>query len=230
MKRESEIPADLLAYLEHQKQMRQSRVMNTLDIFCAVPVRAAKMKMFKNKNKDTESFRMAIVPAVDVYTTNKAVLAKGFLKRDALSFFISGTRKVFPYGHIYAESGYVCLGNIFVPSAVPMESPTMPLETLFLHNDRNLSHGNSHLFIDGGQAYDISIVMEDSGIRLSKLAKTVIEEPGCDIIANDEIWSLSADVADQKPLPEALHIMSDVYGIVFGKEKPVGQEEEGKEE
>lgn len=227
MKREKEVPAELLAYLEERKQQIENKVFNTLDIFCSVPIRAVKMKILLDDG--SEDFRTVIIPAVDVYTTDKAILKKGFLKRDVLSFFISGTHRVFPYGHIYAESGYVCLGSIFVPSAVPEMSATMPLETLFLHNDRNLSHGNSHLRITQEQAAAIGTIMDDNQIHLSQrfsmLAAKVIEKPGEDIIAHDEIWNLSARVAEQKSLPEALHIMSDVYGIIFQKKNKVENHE-----
>ena len=57
--------------------------------------------------------------------------------------------------------------------------------------------------------------MQSTGIHLSGRAKTVTERPKNSLIAHDEIWILSADVAAQKPLPEALGIMSEVYDIVF---------------
>lgn len=224
MKREKEVPQELLAYLEqHRNQVK--KVFNTLNIFCSIPIRAVRMRIFRD-TKDNQKFCTVIIPAVDVYTTDKAVLKAGFLKRDALSYFIGGTHHVFPYGHIYASSGYVCLGNIFVPSAVPERAATMPIETLFLHNDRNLGHGNSHLFITSDQYKAIISVIIKNNIALSKLGSNV--KPGIDIIQNDEIWNLSADVADQKPLPAALSIMSDIYDIIF-KEQPNESEEQKNE-
>lgn len=215
MKREKEIPAELLAYLKRSRETHD-KVFNRLDMFCTTPVRAVRMKIL---NKDGgDSFCTVIIPPVDVYTTDEAVLKKGYLKRDALSYFVANTRKVFPYGHIYTKSGYVCLGTIFVPSAVPERSATMPLETLFLHNDRNLSHGDSHLYISEDQAAEIDSVIRDNKIRLSEYGEMVITEPKRDIIARDEIWNLSADVTAQLPLPDALHVMSDIYNIVFKDE------------
>lgn len=215
MKREKEVPAELLAYLEAHK-LQNNKSFNKLEIFCSVPVRAVRMKILSGKYNNDESFRTVIIPPVDVYTTDKAELKKGYLKRDALSFFIGGTHKVFPYGHIYAKSGYVCLGSIFVPSAIPERSVTMPLETLFLHNDRNLAHGESHLFITSKQEDAINKIMNDNKIKLSKLGLEVAD--GNDIIKNDEIWNLSADVAEQKLLPDALRIMEKVYEVIFKNE------------
>lgn len=220
MKREKEVPAELLAYLKHCKEdIPSKKIFNTLDKFCTMPVRAAKMKMLDGNGG--EKFRTAIIPPLDVYVTGKAEFKKGFLKRNALSYFIADTHKVFPYGHIYRDSGYVCLGNIFVPSAVPKRSLTMPIETLFLHNDRNLNHGNSYLVINTGQAAALSVVVKQSGIKLSGLAQEVLKKPGTNIIKSDQIWVLSADAADQLLLPDALSVMADIYGIIFKMEDEV---------
>lgn len=217
MKREKEVPADLLAYLKSEKVKKAK--LPEMDVFCTYPVRAVKMKVLLNretvKNKGREGFRTVIIPSVDVYTTKSPKLKDGFLNRDALSFFVAGTRTPLPFGHIYASSGYVCLGTIFVPSAVPERAAMMPVETLFLHNDRNLSHGNSHLQITkekSDKIYDIIIM---NHINLGSLGAMVGHAR--DIIENDEIWNMSADVAQQKPLPEALHIMSRIFDIIFPK-------------
>lgn len=226
MKREKQVPDSLIKYLEEQKS-RNTRVFNSLDIFCTFPVRAVRMKMLVDK-KDSEEveedFRTAIIPAVDIYTSNKALLKKGFLKRDHLSFFVAGTKKAFPYGHIYDGSGNVCLGTIFVPSAIPERSAAMPIETLFLHNDRNLSHGNSHLQISKYVAKAIRQVIRDNNITLSPLGEGA--QTQTDIIKYDQIWNLSADVADQKPLHEALRIMSHIYNIIFEEYRRKQENEE----
>lgn len=231
MKREKEVPAGLLAYLKERNE--QKKECEKLNIFCTHPVKVVKMKMLKNSTKlimsrngckiqqgtkIEETSRMAIIPAIDVYVSNKPFIKPGFLKRDALSFFVSGTRVPLPYGHIYCESGYVCLGNIFVPSAVPERAVTMPIETLFLHNDRNLLHGNSHLFIDRDKYEGINRILFNSQINIKKdtIADHVV--PGTDIIQYDQIWNLSADVLEQKSLPDALKIMGEIYAVIF----PVG--------
>lgn len=224
MKREKEVPEDLLKYLKSRNEKRKA--MEKLNIFCTHPVKAVKMKILDNdfckrKNIDDgtryEGFRTVIIPAIDVYVSNRPFLKPGYLKRDAISFFVAGTRTPLPYGHIYADSGYVCLGSIFVPSGIPERAATMPIETLFLHNDRNLSHGNSHLYISEGQYREIRRIIERSNIRIqtSTLADRVI--PKRDIIQNDEIWNLSADVVEQRSLPDALSIMEEIYAVIFPK-------------
>ena len=205
MKREKEVPADLLAYLKKQEEMKQA-ALSKLDILCTMPVRAVKMKMLIDE-----------VSAVDIYVSNNPILKEGFLRRDSISYFVAGTRLPFPYGHVYASSGYVCLGNIFVPSAVPIYSASMPIETLFLHNDRNLSHGGAHLTITEDMAKDIKDIIHKECITLSGMARHVKADR--DIIAGDEIWNLSADVASQADLPRALDIMERIYAVMFVKKE-----------
>ena len=223
MKREKEVPADLLAYLKERNE-RKARL-SSMDIFCTYPVRAVKMQVLLSremiKNGKEEDFRTVIIPAIDVYVSNKPKLKQGFLNRDALSFYVSRTRTPLPYGHVYAESGYVCLGTIFVPSAVPERAVSMPIETLFLHNDRNLSHGNSHLHITKEKSDMIWDVIALNRINPCSLGRQVDDKR--DIIKHDEIWNLSADVAEQKSLPDALRIMSRIYDIIF----PVGMRPDG---
>ncbi len=222
MKREKEIPKELIAWLDEKKKDEEEKALKRLNVFCTIPVRAVKMKMLNDY--DIEEFRTAVIPSVDVYTTEHSILENGYLKRDSLSYFISGTRKTFPYGHIFINSGSLCLGTIFVPSKVPEISSTMPLETLFLHNDRNLSHGNSYLKIDSAKAKAVGVVVDDEKLELSRLGQEVIKYSGRNIIEKDQIWAFSADVAKQKPLPEALNIMAEIYDIIF-KEDP---DENGK--
>lgn len=212
MKREKEIPVELLNWLMIQEENKTVEGFDELKLFCTIPVHAVKMKIINEKWD--ENFRTVIIPAIDIYITKRAILKKGFFKRDALYFFISGTHTPFPYGHIYKDSGSICLGSIFVPSAIPERSPAMPIETLFLHNDRNLSHGNSHLYIDKETATLIKNIIDNADIKLSTLSRKMLIK-SIDVIANDEIWNLSADVAEQKPLPEALNIMETIYNIIF---------------
>lgn len=224
MKRENKIPDDLLAYLKEQREKKyRDYQFRELKIFCTLPVRAVKMKILKHeKTSYGECFRTVIIPAVDVHTSSKHLfLKKGYLKCNVLTYFVSGTSKPFPYGHVYSSSGAICLGSIFVPSAIPERSPALPLETLFLHNDRNLNHGNSHLLIDADQEKEIKEIISRNGIKLSEIGEMV--QAHTDLIKNDEIWNLSADVAEQKPLPEALAIMSEIYDIMFEK---TGEERE----
>ena len=211
LKRINEVPLDLLQYLDRKQQVKKAASFEELAPFASYPVREVKMKILRN---DTETFCPVVIPAVDVFTRGRdPVLRPGFLKRDSLAFFINGTKEAFPFGHVYRGSGSICLGSLFVPSAVPQYSPAMPLETLFLSNDRNLNHGCARLSIPEEKVREILNILSQAGVEPS--AARFGLAPGRSLLKNDEIWNLSADVAEQKPLPDALSIMASVYRIVF---------------
>lgn len=215
-----------------ENRNQASKQFDKLNIFCTFPVRAVRMKILRDHGMfESEEFCTVIIPAVDVYVTEKAMLKKGFLKRDALSYFVSGTHKAFPYGHVYDQSGYVCLGSIFVPSAVPERSAAMPIETLFLHNDRNLSHGGSFLYIDEDMEKDIMTFLASKKISMLDLSLRARDvRPKVNIISCDGIWNLSADIVELKPLPEALSIMETIFAIIFREEKKKEEEKKQKEQ
>jgi hypothetical protein len=221
MKREKEVPLSVIKHIKASKD-RYKTALSNLDIFCTLPERAVKMRVLEDMHGKRDRYATVIIPSVDIYVSNNPFLRDGYVKRDSLSYFVHGTKKVFPYGHVYASSGYICLGNIFVPSAVPVHSPAMPLETLFLHNDRNLSHGNSHLVLTGQAEQAVSAIIASEHIKLSELSKRMTA--GTDVIANDEIWNMSADVVQQTDLPKALDIMCRIYGAVFGQEMQHAQD------
>ena len=83
MKREKEVPADLLAYLKKQEEMKQA-ALSKLDILCTMPVRAVKMKMLIDEVSGDDKFRTAIIPAVDIYVSNNPILKEEFLRQHFL--------------------------------------------------------------------------------------------------------------------------------------------------
>lgn len=227
LKREKEVPKDLLAYLEQKQQRVQAAAFDGLHHFISYPEREVKMKIMRDTQEGfQDGFHSVIIPAVDVFTRGKSPLLRpGFLKRDALLFFVGGTKEAFPFGHVYHDSGSICLGSLFVPSAVPEYAPAMPLETLFLSNDRNLNHGRGRLIVEKAEVCAVMQLLSGAGIQLSQ-GSFIKEEKN--LLMNDMIWNLSADVAEQKPLPEALSVMASVYAIIFKTAKERAQEQEEK--
>ena len=122
LKREKEVPKDLLTYLEQEQRRVRAASFDGLHHFVSYPEREVKMKIVRNTPEGfQDGFYSVIIPAVDVFTRGKSPLLRpGFLKRDALSFFVSGTKEAFPFGHVYRSSGSICLGSLFVPSAVSL--------------------------------------------------------------------------------------------------------------
>ena len=129
------------------------------------------------------------------------------------------TGRPFPYGHIFSSSGYVCLGSIFVPSTVSVHNPQQPLETLFLHNDRNTGHGGASITVTEKIIEDVKESLTYHDIEFTNdVERTFVSKTN--ILKNDALWILSADVVRQIPdMLVATDIMDHIFRIVFRAHK-----------
>ena len=210
-----EVPEYVTAQLKKQKEAEKASIlskMGQVTKFCTTPVRSVKMALYRDGRHQME---MVIIPAVDIYVKERTFFNDGqFLSREGILYYVADTKKAFPLAHVYKDSGHLCLGNIFVPSKVPLHSPQQPLETLFLHNDRVLSHGGASLQLEHDVKQQILAILLFNNIELSDSTldefKTLKE-----LLAEDTIWKLSAEVYQQKDLLNALSIMTQIYNIIF---------------
>lgn len=198
--------------------------MEKYDLYCTLPIRLSKMRIQRGDRSDLEE---TFVPATMIYIKPKGFLDENYIDRDALTYAIANTRKPFPYGHVYAGSGHICLGNIFVPSKVPRYSPQQPLETLFLHNDRNVHHGESSLTIGAEALEKIDDILKRNGVGLEKETREAVKK-GINLVATDGLWLLGADVYRKMSFQEGKRIMTKIYEILFPEriERKEGDEEE----
>ncbi len=189
-------------------------VMENYHALCNLPVRPAKMSLYRNGDATLET---TVVPATSVFLSpNNPFLGDGILNRDALTYFVKGTDIAFPLGHVYRGSGNLCLGSIFVPSQVSIYNPAQPLETLFLHNDRNLSHGNAELTVNKDQWMNIKELLYDRGYTLSPEVENEFQ-PNESLLRRDTIWKLGAELLQQYPFMEVMRTMTLIYDIIFNK-------------
>lgn len=218
MKRLETIPAKALAVAKTAHERALDSVLKQYQLFCTLPIRPVRMNILRQV-EGREGLEQVIVPATSIHLKPNGFLEKNTLNRDALTYSIAGRRKPFPFGHIYQNSGHVCLGNIFVPSKISRFCPQQPLETLFLHNDRNLKHGNAHLKLSRQQIQQIREHLAQYQISLSVDADQSLV-PDNDVLADDGIWVLSADVYQQaETLQQALSCMQYIYQIIFPVDK-----------
>lgn len=214
MKRLETVPKEALKEIKSQHEQALDMIMKKYQIYATLPVRPVKMRIKRGEDK-RGSLDMTIVPATSIYLRPDGFIDKDHLNRDAITYAVTGTTKPFPYGHIYAASGHVCLGSIFVPSKVSKYSPQLPLETLFLHNDRNLHHGNAKLRLTEKEGLEINNILRRNGIELSREAEPCLSED-INILENDEIWLLASDVYHRAPdLETAITIMTKIYNTIF---------------
>ena len=216
MKRYSEVPQSLLESILREQKERQRNsqtILQQYKHYCTLPVRPARMKLLRVK-EGREDMEQTIIPATSVYLGKKPFLDADHLNRDAITYTVAGTKEPFPYGHIYQGSGHICLGSIFVPSKVSRFTPQQPLETLFLHNDRNLSHGGARLFLDQKQVWQVQLLLRDARINLSVDADESLKAEN-NMLKTDGIWLIGADVYQQMELRNALRLMEKIYQVIF---------------
>ena len=196
------------------------------DQYCVLPIRISRMRIQRG---DRSSLEETFVPWTTVFVKPNGFLDEDHIDRDALTYTITNTKRPFPYGHIYAGSGHICLGSIFVPSKVPRYSPQQPLETLFLHNDRNVNHGGASLTVSKEQLFLIDDLLKRSGASISKETKGAFH-PGINLVATDGLWLLGADICHQGTFWEGRALMEKIYGILFPeKEEEIQEKKEEME-
>lgn len=214
MKRLDTVPAQVLAAMKTDHERAMDSVLKRYQLFCTIPIRPVRMNVLRTI-ENREGLEQVIVPATSIHLKPNGYLGKDVLNRDALTYSIAGRKQPFPYGHIYQNSGHVCLGSIFVPSRISRFCPQQPLETLFLHNDRNLNHGHAHLRLSEQQVIQIREQLKQFHISLSVDADQSIVSDH-DILKDDGLWIMSADIYQQaKTLQQALACMQQIYQIIF---------------
>lgn len=214
MRRMAEIPTSVLQTIEENQRTQALKVVREYNYYCELPIRPVKMRI-KDIESDKTELKTTIVPATTIYIAPGGFIDKDTLDCRSITYAVTKTNKPFPYGHIYRGSGHVCLGNIFVPSRISKYNPQQPLETLFLHNDRNLNHGDSDLFLDERKMIGIKHVLIRYKIQVTANIIFAISDSNANMIKDDQIWILAAEIYKQKPIMEALNIMSEIYDIIF---------------
>ena len=202
MKRINKLPNEIKNQIltEHQKAL--SRMLDE-KATVVIPMHTANMNIIENGK---ESIRKTIIPPLAVYVGDFVVGGK--VKSREIKYTILYNKKPLPISHIYRGSGHLCLGSIFVPQFIPAHSPQQPLETLFLHNDRNISHGNPQLPITEAQ------IKEVEEIRKTYLPNHKIDFEA-NWVLNDTLWLIGSYLLETHDKETAFKIMDEVFKIVF---------------
>lgn len=213
MKKEQVVPQSVLDTIQSESQRAIMTMLKGYTDYTTLPIRVAGMRI------DRPSRGMAvepvIVPATIIYLSPNGVHDEDTIYTEALKYVIQNTSKPFPFGHVYTSTGHLCLGDIFVPSKISKYNPQQPLETLFLYNDHNTSHGSAKVVLTPTTVDRVLAYIHEAGIDItSDIEKTFLAD--INLIANDAIWILSAEVASQTSnLGKALVIMENVYSQIF---------------
>lgn len=214
MKRQSEIPAHLLNRIQSDHDRALAAMVKGKKCFASVPSRMVSMRVHR-PSLDGFNVESVIVPPITVYATPDSFLTKDTILSGRLDYFLTLTGEPYPLAHVFSSSGRICFGNIHVPAEIPSHSPWLPIDTLFLHNDHHTSHGGATHRINSVQVDHIYNILVRHDIPISGDIKHTLV-PNVNLIANDAIWILSADVvAAKNNLIESMKIMNTIFTILF---------------
>ena len=174
-----------------------------------IPMHTANMRMLDSDEHGSEtSIRRTVIPEV-LITINPTAVKDGMISRHGLHYTIAQNKQAFPIAHVYSGGGSLCLGGIFVPAFIPKYSPQQPLETLFLHNDRHVSHGNPQLPVSDEQRQAIVEIV----YTLNKVFPIDVHHN--DWVKKDTLWRIGEYMLNHYPKEQAFKIMNDIFIILF---------------
>lgn len=210
MKKTKEATPELLEAIKSVHERALSAMLHDKSIAQIIPIHTAMMKvLLPDGNTDTIQ---TIIPEMAIYVKTKSQTT---VARDAIEYRITYNNVPFPLAHVYGSSGYLCLGSVYVPPVVPIHSPQLPLETLFLYNDRVLSHGNPSIPLTNTQKQEISAYMKQV---FPKFSNFDVDLTVANWVANDTLWRLGNYVlTNTETVDDAYNIMENVFKLIFTK-------------
>lgn len=174
-----------------------------------IPMHTSNMRMLDTDEHGSEtSIRRTIIPEV-LITVNPTAIQDGMISRYGLYYTLAQNKQAFPIAHVYSGGGSLCLGGIFVPALIPKYSPQQPLETLFLHNDRHVSHGNPQLPVSEEQRRAIINIV----YSLNKVFPIDVHHD--EWVKKDTLWRIGEYMLNHYPKEQAFKIMNDIFIILF---------------
>lgn len=174
-----------------------------------IPMHTANMRMLDTDEHGSEtSIRRTVIPEV-LITINPTAVKDGMISRHGLHYTLAQNKQAFPIAHVYSGGGSLCLGGIFVPAFIPKYSPQQPLETLFLHNDRHVSHGNPQLPVSDEQRQAIVEIV----YTLNKVFPIDVHHN--EWVKKDTLWRIGEYMLNHYPKEQAFKIMNDIFIILF---------------
>lgn len=222
MKVTTKIDPNILRTMESENKKALRQILHNRDLSTIIPIHTANMSIYKPENDDRNlpKIRPTIIPPLAIYIDTKGI-KNGKLSRASITYRIAYNNNPIPLSHVYNNSGSLCLGSIFVPAFVPVHSPQLPLETLFLHNDRNVNHGQPKLKLTQKQLLEIKLVLNSMMIPDKNYIKNKfpIDVTQSDWIATDMLWQIGAEMLELFPKHKALYNMNIIFQLVFPSEK-----------
>lgn len=215
MKKLNEIPQSALAHIQTEHERALAKIVSGDEAVANFPARPVNMRI-QRPGREESHIETTIIPPMDAYVSKQDIINGNMIGTSGIRYVIPYTGKSFPYGHIFVPSGYLCLGTIFVPSTISIHNPQQPLETLFLHNDRNTGHGNASIKVSKHIIDDIFNLLAHYDIHINDDIRDTFA-PNENLLRNDAPWILTAEIVKQtSDIIHATNIADAALRIMFG--------------
>ena len=191
---------------EHERAL--TKLIEGKTVNFVIPIHKAKMKIY-NKETQTSEIKETIIPRINIYLDDNAVV-QDKINRNSMEYRIAYNNASFPLAHVYGSSGFLCLGNIFVPQLIEKYNPMQPLETLFLYNDRYLAHGHPKLPLDNIQLTWISKYLKQNNLSIPSFNKN-----GEEWLKNDVLWNMGHEMLKECSDEDAYQHMENIFKVIF---------------
>lgn len=179
-----------------------------------LPRHSARMRVYEDFEHD--SLQMVIIPKIKIVITNDGFM-NGRIDRNSVRYFLAANDQAFPLSHVFRGSGSLCLGTIFVPELLPMNSPQLALETLFLSNDRNMDHGDPQLFVKGDDRKAIVRLLHNSDFSDESLL-TEIKQAESNWCKTDLLWRITSMLLNQYEKNQAFRLADKIFDLCFSSQ------------
>ena len=219
MKISTELDKNIQNALASEHLRALNKVIKNKDFATVIPMHTAKMKI-TNPTIGETSIKDVIIPELAIYTDKSSITEDKKINRGVIDYRIANNGEPFPLAHVYRSSGHLCLGNIFVPNLISIYNPQQPLETLFLHNDRNENHGRPVIKVSVAMRKAIFQLLQSeipsfTNEKNENKLPFDIETPNW--VQFDTLWNISAWLLERTSKQSAFTIMEEIFLILYPK-------------
>lgn len=198
--------------LESENEKALRKMMHNRDLSTIIPMHTANMSIYSFNTG--EQIQKTIIPELAIYIDKNGIRDEQ-ISRSSITYRIAYNNAPIPLSHVYNDSGSLCLGNIFVPALVPLHSPQLPLETLFLHNDRNMNHGNPKLPISSELEHRIKTTLDRMTLEYNGRQFPLEIKDSDNWVKYDILWRIGAEMLELFPKKKAFENMDVIFKMIF---------------
>lgn len=215
MKLETELNSGFKSALKSISQKALDDVIESKQYAARLPIHTSNMQV--ETEQDSEIIPV-IIPPINIYIDPAGYMDDKIAQR-YIAYRVAYNNKSFPISHVFSDSGYLCLGTIFVPELIDYHSPQQPLETLFLANDRNYDHGHPNIPMTKYRMRKVQKLLNVKFIKLpDKLIKLMSQNYNW--AKHDILWRITNEILKQETDKRVAFTISDeLFRIIFMEEK-----------